>query len=55
MIILGITGGVGSGKSRVLYELSEKYDAYVIEADKLAHELMKKGGIYAGLYEMQFR
>lgn len=45
MIILGITGGVGSGKSRVLYELSEKYDAYVIEADKLAHELMKKGGI----------
>ena len=40
MKILGITGGVGSGKSKVLYELREKYNAYVIEADKLAHDLM---------------
>lgn len=45
MIVLGITGGVGSGKSRVLKELSEKYNAYVIEADKLAHKLMEKGEI----------
>ncbi|MBQ8923754.1 MAG: dephospho-CoA kinase [Lachnospiraceae bacterium] len=41
MIILGITGGVGSGKSRVLYDLKENYNAYIIEADKLAHELMQ--------------
>lgn len=43
MKILGITGGVGSGKSRVLYELKEKYNAYIIEADKLAHDLMEPG------------
>ena len=41
MIVLGITGGVGSGKSRILNELKEKYNAYVVEADKLAHELME--------------
>ncbi len=43
MIVLGITGGVGSGKSKVLYDLKENYGAYVIEADKLAHELMEPG------------
>ncbi len=43
MKVIGITGGVGSGKSRVLYELEEKYGAYVVEADKLAHELMLPG------------
>lgn len=43
MKILGLTGGVGSGKSKVLNELREKYDAYIIEADKLAHQLMLPG------------
>ncbi len=43
MIVLGITGGVGSGKSKVLYDLKENYDAYIVEADKLAHELMEPG------------
>ena len=43
MKILGITGGVGSGKSRVLDELKKEYGAYIVEADKLAHELMKPG------------
>ncbi|MGN0152392.1 MAG: dephospho-CoA kinase [Wujia sp.] len=42
MIVLGITGGVGSGKSRILYDLQQK-GAYIIEADKLAHELMEPG------------
>ena len=37
MKILGITGGVGSGKSTVLYELQQKYNAFIVEADKLAH------------------
>ncbi len=41
MKIIGITGGVGSGKSVVLSALSERYNAYIIEADKLAHELMQ--------------
>lgn len=43
MIVLGITGGVGSGKSKVLYDLKENYNAYIVEADKLAHELMLPG------------
>ena len=43
MIVLGITGGVGSGKSRILYDLKENYNAYVVEADKLAHTLMEPG------------
>lgn len=43
MKVLGITGGVGSGKSRVLYDLETNYGAYVVEADKLAHQLMQPG------------
>lgn len=52
MKILGITGGVGSGKSRILYDLEQNYGAYVIEADKLAHELMQPGmAIYNKIVE----
>ena len=43
MLILGITGGVGSGKSRILNELEISYGAYIVEADKLAHKLMEPG------------
>lgn len=40
MKIIGITGGIGTGKSTVLTLLKEKYNAYIIETDKLAHDLM---------------
>lgn len=43
MIVLGITGGVGAGKSRILYDLKENHHAYIVEADKLAHDLMEAG------------
>ena len=43
MLILGITGGVGSGKSKILYDLSNLYGAYIVETDKLAHTLMGPG------------
>ena len=43
MLILGITGGVGSGKSKILYDLSNQYGAYIVETDKLAHRLMEPG------------
>lgn len=43
MKIIGITGGIGSGKSRVLYHLKEEYNAYIVEADKLAKRLMMPG------------
>ena len=41
--VIGLTGGVGAGKSLVLSILKTKYNAQVIEADKVAHELMKPG------------
>lgn len=50
MFVLGLTGGIGSGKSRVLYELEKVYGAYICEADKLAHQLMSLGtGINASI------
>lgn len=39
--VLGITGGVGAGKSTVLSYLQKKYHAYVIYADLVAHTLMQ--------------
>lgn len=43
MKIIGITGGIGTGKSTVLSLLKQEYHAYIVEADKLAHELMLPG------------
>ena len=43
MFVLGITGGIGAGKSLVLSIIDEEFDAYIVEADKLAHKLMLKG------------
>ena len=43
-MIIGITGGVGSGKSEVLKLFKTEYDAYIIELDTVAKELMQKGG-----------
>lgn len=42
-MIIGIFAGIGSGKSTVLDILKEEYSAYVMEADKIAHSLYKKG------------
>lgn len=43
MKVLGITGGVGAGKSTVLTHLFEKYRARVIQADQVAHLLEEPG------------
>lgn len=52
MKILGITGGVGAGKSTVLQYLNKKYHVRVIELDKAAHLLQKPGqSCYAPLIE----
>ncbi len=45
MKIIGITGGVGSGKSEILKILKEDYGAQILIADQIAHELMKPGAI----------
>lgn len=42
-MILGITGGIGSGKSKVLHFLQSEYGAHIIEADSVSKELMKPG------------
>jgi dephospho-CoA kinase len=42
MIKIGLTGGVGSGKSTV-GRMLEQRGAYVIQADQIAHELMQPG------------
>ncbi len=41
--VIGVTGGVGSGKSVILEILKEKYGAEIILADEVAHELMEPG------------
>ena len=41
--IVGITGGVGAGKSSVLAILKDSFDAKVILADLVAHDLMEPG------------
>lgn len=43
MRVIGITGGIGTGKSTLLHLLKEEYGAYIIEADSLAHKLMMPG------------
>lgn len=43
MKIIGITGGIGVGKSTILHILEQDYDAYIVETDKLAHQLMLPG------------
>lgn len=42
-MIVGITGGVGAGKSSVLSILKETFGARVILADLVAHDLMEPG------------
>jgi dephospho-CoA kinase len=42
MYIIGLTGNIATGKSTVLHYLQQK-GAYVLDADKLAHESMQKG------------
>ncbi|MCR5846843.1 MAG: dephospho-CoA kinase [Lachnospiraceae bacterium] len=41
--IIGITGGVGSGKSLALEYLSEVYDCIIIKADDIGNEVKLKG------------
>lgn len=45
MKIIGITGGVGCGKSTVLSYLKEEFSAKIYEADKIAHLLQEPGNI----------
>ena len=44
MYIIGVTGGVGAGKSTVLDYLEHHYKAKVIQADEIGHQVMDPGG-----------
>ena len=48
MITIGVTGGVGAGKSEILHYLSSKYGCRVLLSDDAAKELELPGG---ALYE----
>ena len=45
MKVIGITGGVGSGKSAVLDAVKAAYKAEILKADELAQQLKLPGGI----------
>ena len=52
-MLIGIFGGIGSGTSLILDILKNDYAAYVIEADKKAHELYEIGeDTYTELVEL---
>lgn len=42
-MVIGITGGIGTGKSTVLKMLKDRYLFHIFEADKMGHEVMKPG------------
>ena len=44
MKVIGITGGVGSGKTQVLEYLNDKYGATICLTDEVARKLQRKGG-----------
>lgn len=43
MKVIGVTGGVGAGKSEVLSYLAKRQDCRVIMADRVAHQLEEPG------------
>ena len=45
MKVIGLTGGIGSGKSLVAGILKEKYNASIINTDRIAREQMEPGGV----------
>jgi dephospho-CoA kinase len=45
MKVIGITGGIGSGKSLVTKIMEEKYGALVLNTDGIARGQMDPGGV----------
>lgn len=45
MKVIGITGGIGSGKSTVMNIMAEKYGVKTVLADELGHKSMEKGSL----------
>jgi dephospho-CoA kinase len=52
MYVIGITGGIGSGKSLVAHIMIKKHKAYLINSDSIAKQQMEPYGIsYMGVVE----
>ena len=45
MITIGVTGGVGAGKSEILRYLDKNYNCRILMSDNAAKELEAPGGI----------
>lgn len=45
MPVIGVTGGIGAGKSEILQYMASHYDAVVVQADRIGHLLMQPGGV----------
>ena len=43
MKVIGVTGGVGSGKSEILHYLNTHYPCRIVMADEVGHEVMRRG------------
>ena len=53
MKIIGVTGGVGAGKSEILHYIETHYNARVLLADEAAHAIEAPGGaIYEPLIQL---
>ena len=48
MIVIGVTGGVGAGKSEILRYLQTEYGSRIIMTDDYAKQIQKKGGSLYG-------
>ena len=45
MKVIGITGGIGAGKSLILNYLQERHNALILMTDEIAHDVMEPGGL----------
>jgi dephospho-CoA kinase len=45
MKVIGLTGGIGSGKSLVANIMREQYGAMILDTDRIAREQMEPGGV----------
>ena len=39
--VIGLTGGIGCGKTMILDHLKTEYNSFVIEADKIGHQILE--------------
>ena len=53
-MVIGITGGVGCGKSTVMKLLQEQYGAKLLVADELGHQVMEPGTQAYALIRQKF-